>query len=397
MKACGIVAEYNPFHKGHAYQIEQVRQLLDEEVAIIAVMSGNFLQRGEPALVDKWTRARMALSAGADLVVELPVMWSTQPADFFAQGAMTILQDLGIRYLSFGAESGKTTAYLQAAKILVEQEAEILGEIKNATVTGIPYAQQMEAALLKLAPEFPINLATPNNQLGVRYVTEIVRRNLTEQIDILPIERKGAAYLEASINKETEIASATGIRQGIFAGESSRMEKYIPAASYAYLAEALKEVVSWEAYFPLLKYQLLVQSANELRTIYQMTEGLENRLKKYIEGADTFADFISKIKTKRYTQTRLQRLLVYVLLGMKAEEVAAELQQEPAIRILGFTQRGQEYLSQQKHHVSGKLVTNVKQSTQARVAWDIKAGNIYRLGNHFIQKQDFTRKPIKFD
>lgn len=394
MKACGIVAEYNPFHNGHAYQIEQIRKKLPVDV-VIAVMSGNFLQRGEPALVDKWTRSKMALAAGVDVVVELPVSFSTQPADFFARGALQILGALKIDFLSFGVEEGSAEDFLNAASWMVENEPLISQKIAQREAIDVPYAKQMEELFNQLAPSFPLSLNSPNNQLGFAYAKEIVRQDLVKQVQLFPIKRKAVDYDDPVLNEKITIASATAIRQAMLDGR--RVEAYIPRSSYIYLLEEIEQMVTWEDYFPYLKYQLLLQSEESLRNIYQMTEGLEFRLKQYIKEASSMEEFIKCIKTKRYTRTRLQRLLTYVLLQLSREEIEKSLTQTPAIRLLGFTKKGQRYLNEIKSQLRLPLISNINQETKDQVKLDILAGEIYTLGNKKLKKQDFARHPIKFD
>ena len=395
MKACGIVAEYNPFHNGHAYQIEQVRKELGADV-VIAVMSGNYLQRGEPAIVDKWTRTNMALAGGVDLVIELPVVFSTQPADFFASGAIQILSALQIDALSFGVESGSAEDFLHGAQWLFENEGRIAEEIKKGEKSDEPYAKQMELIIKSLAPDFPLHLQSPHNQLGFAYAQEIVRLGLEKKIELFPLKRTQAGYADVELNVESNIASATAIRQAVFNGKN--VQSYLPKESYPYFKEAFPQMVDWENYFSLLKYQLTVQSKDSLREMYQMTEGLENRLKEFIREAESFEGFMRKIKTKRYTQTRLQRLLTYVLLQWSKTEVERLLSEKPAIRVLGFNQKGQEYLGQVKHSVGSQMVSNVGQKQSKKMRLDIQAGSIYQLGARpLILEQDFKRKPVKFD
>lgn len=394
MKACGIVAEYNPFHNGHAYQIERVREELNPDV-VIAVMSGNFLQRGEPALVDKWTRTQMALAGGVDLMIELPVLFSNQAADFFGQGAIQILGDLGIDHLSFGVEAGTAEEFMIAARWMVENEDLIASEMTKNTVPDVPYAKQMDRVLQNLAPNFPLHLNSPNNQLGFAYAKEIVRQGYDKKIALFPIERKDAAYHETSFDADKKIASATAIRKALF--DEREVSSYIPEKAYPYLEAESKNIVSWEDYFPLLKYQLTLQSKDSLRDIYEMNEGLENRLKTYIAESNSFTELMELVKTKRYTWTRLQRLFTYVLLGLTKEDVHKALEEKPAIRVLGFTEAGRAYLSEQKHSLDGELISNVNQKTKEAIPFEVLAGEIYALGHSFIKKQDFTRKPVKFD
>lgn len=394
MKACGIVAEYNPFHKGHAYQIKELKANTDTDV-VIAVMSGNFLQRGEPAILDKWTRTQMALAGGVDLVVELPVIWSVQPADYFAEGALRILGALNIDYLSFGAEAGNRNDFLEAASFMLENETEIAQHLLESNEMNLPYAKKIENILLKMNPDFPLDLQSPNIQLGLSYQKEVIKRGWKDQIEIVPIKRKGAAYRDEAISSQTRIASATALRKAVFEGEA--IHSYIPDSSYHFFREQMEEKVSWEAYFPYLKYQLTIKTESELREIYQMTEGLENRLKSLIEESDSFEEFMRKVKTKRYTQTRLQRLFTYVLLCIKKTDVDLAFKNKPAVRILGFNQTGRTYLNQEKNKINRPILSNVNQQTKDYLNNDIKAGYIYRLGNQLIEKQDFTRMPIKFD
>ena len=395
MKSCGIVAEYNPFHNGHQYQIEQVRQTLKPDV-VIAVMSGNFLQRGEPAIVDKWTRAEMALAGGADLVVELPTIFALQPADFFARGSIQTLAALNIDSLSFGVEEGTASDFLNGAQWMVENEREIDAAIQDSSGRGLPYAQIMEEVITDLAPDFPLHLNSPNNQLGFAYAKEIVRLGLTDEIELAPLARKSAGYHDRDIEADESIASATALRLAIHAGED--VANYIPKSSYKSLRKKLSEKVSWEDYFPLLRYQLLVQSEESLKEIYQMREGLENRLKAAANDSETFDDFMGNVKTKRYTQTRLQRLLSYVLLQWKNKDVLAALDEIQSVRVLGFSKKGQAYLKDIKHDLDVPLIVNVNKETKEFLPFDVSAGEIYRLGNRkTISRQDFGQKPIKID
>lgn len=394
MKAWGIIAEYNPFHNGHAYQIEKIKETNDAEV-IIAIMSGNFLQRGEPAILDKWTRTEMALSAGVDLVIELPVLWSTQPADYFAEGAVRLLEALKIDTISFGVEAGESVDFLEAAKFLLQNEKQIMEAIENHPEMNMAYAQKMEEAILSLNPCFPLDLSSPNVQLALSYQKAILDLKLEEKINIFPIERIGAGYQEEKINYHPSIASATAIRKAVFREED--VDSYLVESTQSLFNQEDEKKVSWENYFPYLKYQLIIKTKSELREIYQMTEGLENRLKKYIPEADSFEEFMNKIKTKRYTRTRLQRLLIYVLLNIKKSDIKELFYTQSVIRILGFNQKGQNYLNSKKDEFEYPLVSNINQETKKLLDFEIKSGEIYRLGHSKIRKQDFSRKPVIFD
>lgn len=391
MKATGIVAEYNPFHNGHAYQINEIKRHLKPDV-VIAVMSGNYLQRGEPALVDKWTRTQMALKGGVDLVIELPVLFSTQPADYFALGAINIFKKLNIDSLSFGVETGDADDFLEAARWMHQNEAKITKEIQKIKQHKVPYAQQMEKILTSLNSSFPLDMSTPNNQLGLAYTRELVKKKLDKKIKLFPVKRKAVGYHEQKIKQDTNIASATAIRNAMFSKED--ITSYIPIESVDFLLQNKSRIVNWENYFSLLKYQIIVQSPQELRMIYEMNEGIENRLKKYIHSANNFSEYIEKIKTKRYTQTRLQRLLVYVLLQITKKDVQKIFIEQTNVRVLGFTKQGQKYLSQYKKELGSSLITNINQNTKYLIKKDIIAGEIYQLGHKEIKRQDFMQMPI---
>ncbi|MDN6731457.1 MAG: nucleotidyltransferase family protein, partial [Atopostipes suicloacalis] len=246
MKACGIVAEYNPFHKGHAYQIKKIKEESDADV-IIAVMSGNFLQRGEPAIVDKWTRAKMALNSGVDLIIELPVHWSVQPADLFAKGSIRLLSEVEIDYLSFGTEDGEASDFYEAARFLNRNEKKISGRIAKDSRMNMSYAEKMERIIFELNPEFPLDLASPNAQLGLSYQRELFDLDLENSVKLLPIKRLGPSYREKKIHHHPFIASATAIRETVFAGED--YTPYLDSSTIEIFKNKLNEKVSWDSFF----------------------------------------------------------------------------------------------------------------------------------------------------
>ena len=395
MKSCGVIVEYNPFHNGHLYHIQQAKQVANADV-IIVVISGNFLQRGEPAIVDKWIRAEMALYQGADLVIELPVSFSVQPADYFAKGGIAILQALGCEDLCFGAETGKAKDYNEMTDIL-DQKATIIEErfieLKN---DGTSYAHQMNRIMKELIPETPLNLHSPNTILGLAYAKE--NNNYSTPMKLYPVKRKKADYHDQEIADFQSIASATAIRNELIHNLNSRdsivsLQEVLPESSLNLLMTT--EWMSWENYWPYLKYQLINQSIKELRLIYQMKEGIEFRLKEKVKEAENFKDFISLVKNKRYTWVRLQRLCVYILLNIKETEINPNVDLPKAIHVLGFSKDGQAYLNQVKKTVGLPILNNIKQKNASLWELDIKAGEIYNLGyTNKMQQQDYRRQPI---
>lgn len=397
MRAVGIIAEYNPFHNGHAFHIQEAKKKSQAE-AVIICMSGNFVQRGEPALVSKWQRANDALENGADLVVEMPLTYALQAGDIFAQSGVAILSSMRCDSLSFGVENGAAEDYERAGRLLEKLDQKINEEFSKEKMTNTSYAQQISDLIEPLLKKENIQLdySQANSLLGMLYARE--NSKLDSPMDLFPILRRKAQHAEKLINEAEQMASGTAIRQALLSQDAELQEavKYVvPKETYLPLRQSPH--VDWEKAWPYLKYQLMSQDTQQLREIYQMTEGLENRLKRYIINSSSFQDFMKTIKTKRYTWTRLQRLLCYSLLQLRVEEAEQALATNPQhVRLLGFTSRGREYLNQlNKDKMSMEIISNVKQSSQEFFQADIKAGYIYRLlADEKIPSQDFLKSPI---
>lgn len=396
MKSCGVVVEYNPLHNGHVYHLKKARELSGADT-IIAIMSGNFLQRGEPAIVDKWSRAQMALAAGADIVIELPVAFSTQPADYFAKGAVGLLQAMKCEAICFGSESGESKDYQKLAQFLKQHAATIDQRFKENKDPGQTYAWQMDQVLKEFMPDQPVSLSTPNNILGLAYAKE----NLLYEkpMELYAIKRVGSNYHDKELIEEN-FSSATAIREKLLSSKQRNafMEEVklsMPNLSFDLVASC--PLVSWENYWPYLKYQIQVQSLEELRSVYQVTEGIEYRLKAYIQESENFEQFISLVKNKRVSWTRLQRICVYILLQLKKEEMVDELKEPKAIHLLGFNPVGRSYLKEMKNNFSLPLMANVTKKNKKLWTLDIKAGKIYQMGRMgLIKEQDYYRQPLKF-
>lgn len=394
MRSCGIVAEYNPFHNGHRYQMEEAKRLSSADIMIV-VMSGNFLQRGEPAIFDKWKRAEAALASGADLVIELPTAFSIQSADYFAKGAIYLLQQLDCNALSFGSESGTGMDFHLFARKWNENEALIDDIFQSIKHNGTPYAVQMQQAVQKVLPDSSLDLAAPNTILGLAYARENAR--YASPMDLYPVQRIGSGHNETVLTG-TAFQSGSALRKEMLQLSSGvRLEKVrraIPEVSYRLLETST--LVHWELLWPLLKYQLTVQTEKQLETIYQMNEGIEYRLKQKIGEAESFSHFVELIKSKRYSWVRLQRLLTYVLLQIKKEDMQAALQRPKAVRILGFTKKGQMYLSEKKKQVTLPIISRLNQKNKQLWEMDIKAGEVYSLVvEQREDPQDFLRSPIR--
>lgn len=384
MNTCGIIAEYNPFHNGHSYQLQKAREQTQADVMIV-VMSGNFLQRGEPAIIDKWQRAAAALNQGADLVVELPIHWSLQSADYFAKGGVQLLHALHCANISFGTDSAEGFDYAAFGRFITSHQEELDAAYKMHNDPGLSYAQKMAAILASDYPSFAVKKEQPNHILGLAYAKE---NALFEQpMCIYPIKRLKSKHNSTELTEE--IASATAIRQAIFSNKN--IEEVVPAKT---AEELTLYQVSWGNYWPLLKYKILASSLAELGEIYQMVEGLEYRLKNKIKDAANFDEYVELVKSKRYTRTRIQRLLCYVLLNLKDKDIK-NAWQDNYLHILGFTQKGQQYLQQEKKTIHWPIVSKVGQTQEQLMSLAIQSDNIYQLANCQITEQNFGKFPIR--
>lgn len=401
MKAVGVIVEYNPFHNGHLYHLQEAKKISKCDV-VVAVMSGNFLQRGEPALVSKWSRAKMALQNGVDIVIELPFAYATQKAETFAFGAVSLLHRLNVSSVCFGSESGRIEDFLQMMKVIQENEERISEKLNRYLREGYSYPKAKSLAYEQILENDPTFLSQPNNILGFHYVRSI--NKLNSSIQPLTIKRKAAQYHDEHFATET-IASATSIRKMLENSDLSTINNVIPTYTKTELESYLEQFQTfsdWEKYFPLLKYKILSLTEEEMRTIYGISEGLENRLKKYILASHHFREFMEQIKTKRYTWTRLQRTLLYILMHVTNAEMkyADELKKVPYIRLLGMTRKGQLYLNKIKQQLSIPLVTKPNDFIHPLLSLDIKATNIYRLiyPNHLQNTRyldDYQTPPIR--
>ncbi|MGM7701056.1 nucleotidyltransferase [Pseudalkalibacillus sp. Hm43] len=404
MKALGLVVEYNPFHNGHFYHLQQSKQSSQADVTI-AVMSGNFLQRGEPALVSKWTRTRMALEAGVDIVVELPYAYATQRADRFAYGAISILDALKTDEVIFGSESGNIQPFIETVDFLNTHEKEYNESIQENVKKGISYPAAASEAFTQLTnrPEDIVDLSQPNNILGYHYVQSI--QHINPDIKPNTVKRTGAGYHEHG-EGENDIASATGIRKMLFDGDAdlSSIQRFVPASTYTGLTQHQKEFghfMNWERYFPLLKHRIITSTDEDLRQIYECVEGIENRLKECIVHAGTFTEFIERVKTKRYTWTRLQRLCTHILTNAKKHTMEVALTEAPSyVRLLGMSPDGQAYLNSVKKDMKLPLVSMLSKYSDPFFELDKTATNTYILGypneQHIsLWKREYATPPIR--
>ncbi|MFC0473062.1 nucleotidyltransferase [Halalkalibacter kiskunsagensis] len=401
MKAVGIVVEYNPFHNGHHFQVTKARQITNADV-VIAVMSASFLQRGEPAIVSKWFRTQMALACGVDIVIELPYIYSTQKAETFANGAISLLAEMGVNFINFGSESGNIQDFEHLLTFMRQNKVAFDRHVKENMKLGYSYPRATSTAFTQLNPDCDtLSLTEPNNILGFHYMKAIQDQGYS--IQATTTLRRQAHYHDQQIS-EGSIASATSIRQAIQNGELSEIKHVMPTESYQ-LLKSYKQTYSllhtWQDYYDLLQYKVLSTPVTHLRMIYECEEGLEYRVKNVSKRATSFSDWMQQLKTKRYTWTRLQRLATHILTNTtKLEMKEALSQQTPEyIRLLGMNTLGQAYLNQSKKNRSVPLITKPAKAKGITAFLEERATNIYLspLSSEVRRKEmseQFSRHPI---
>lgn len=381
MKSTGIIVEYNPFHNGHFYHLQEAKKRTQSEVAI-AVMSGNFLQRGEPALASKWTRTKMALNAGVDIVIELPYSFAVQKADIFAYGAVYLLNALKCGSICFGSEEGEIMPFIHTKNFLNDHKTTYEQAINMYMKEGLSYPAALGSAFKQLNPTTDtVDLSKPNNILGFQYLSAAAKIN--NKIDLFTIKRKSADFHDDHLTNST-IASATAIRKSLHQGGNlESIRPFIPATSYMALSSYVAEYGQfhhWENYWPHLQYRLLTMKTRDLQKIYEVEEGIENRLIKAARRADSFLSFMKIIKTKRYTWARLQRLCTHILTATTKEDMKHASIQPKYIRLLGMTEIGRKYLSGIKKELPLPLISKVSAFPSEMLSLDLNAADVYALG-----------------
>lgn len=380
MKACGLIVEYNPFHHGHAYHLQEAKKQTGAD-CMIAVMSGDFLQRGEPAIIDKFHRTKAALCAGIDIIIELPYVYAVQNSDLFAKGAVQSLYEIGVSSICFGSESGDISYFTAGYSTFKEQQPHYQKTLHHYLNKGMSFPQASRHAYeeIGLTTE-AMNLARPNNILGFSYVKAILGQNLP--IQAATIKRTKNDYHDTTITNS--IASATSIRKQLLENQQITLEiKETVAQETIEQLEQYKELAGmwhdWEKYFQLLHYRVLTMSLEELAAIQGVDEGLEHRVKKTAREATSFNDWVQTIKTKRYTWTRLQRMFVHILTNTTKKDIEKLNQNAsvPYIRLLGLTQTGRAYLNGQKKQTEIPIITNVSRTVDPLFFLEEKASNAY--------------------
>ena len=351
MRICGVVSEYNPFHKGHAYQIEQAKSHLGEDSAVVCCMSSDFVQRGDAAILPKHLRAKAAVLSGVDVVLELPSPYALRSAEGFAQSAVDILLGTGvITDLSFGAEDADAGLLHETASLLLEHQTvqDTLLHLK----TGISYAAARERALFARVKEKAEILQKPNNILAVEYCKALIRRE--SAVNLLPIERKGAGH---DAGAEGEYASASYIREFLREGKTDEALPYLPETTVAILKESMESghaLLDQSRLENAMLSSLVRLTADDLAALPDANEGLDNRLLEAIRKGRTIEEICAQAKTKRYALSRIRRMIFCAYLGITKEESTTP---PPYARVLAFSDKGREVLKLARKRATLPLIT----------------------------------------
>ena len=407
----GIIAEYNPFHNGHLYHLKESKKATGAEYTV-AIISGNFTQRGSTSIIDKWKKTEMALQNGVDLIIELPVLYSISSSENFAEGSIKILNSLGIiDFLSFGSETSNSKILNNFANILYDEPKEYKKILSNYLDTGLSFPKARENALLMYINDIrnSVNvLSSPNNILGIEYLKAL--KKYKSSIKPVCIKRSIADYNSSDISINTSIASATAIRELIKNKNFNTIKTVIPEKSYSILADCINSgciIPDLNCFEKEIIYVLRKKSIKEIANLPDVSEGLEFLIKKAVNSCNTLTELLNTIKSKRYTITRLQRILLYALLDISKKDMKLSKEVDsPYIRVLGFNDNGKKLISKiMDKNPNQPLITSVKKfvdnnsntSLQTMLNKDIFATNVYSLGfkNNSFANLDFKNGIIK--
>jgi len=375
MNVIGIVAEYNPFHLGHLYQINKIKDLYPNSI-IIVVMSTCFTQRGEISILDKWDKTKIALDNGVDLVLELPFVFASQSADIFAKGSLQILNRIGIDTLVFGSETADTN-YLNKMADIQLNHSNYNDKVKYYLDKGNNYPTSLSLALKDILG-YTVN--SPNDLLALSYIKEIKKNNY----NINPVAIKRTNNYHSNII-DSNIINASLIRKLFL--DNKDITKYI---SNYNLNNLIK--IQQDDFFDYLKYQI-INNKDNLDKFQTVDEGIENRIIDNINKVTSWQEMVDVIKTKRYTYNKVNRMLIHILTGLKKEQVKNI--NIDYLRILGFSKIGQKYLNKMKKNIDIPLCTHYKKGISEILDIELKITNIYDLkAKRDLVKKEYSQKPI---
>ena len=422
MKTLGIIAEYNPFHKGHKYHIEKSKELTKAD-SVVAIMSGNFTQRGTPAICDKWKRTNMALQNGVDLVIELPLFYSIRSAEYFAQGSMQLLDKLGIiESVVFGSENGNIESINNIAKLLLKNDFYLNQRIKYYLKDGFPFPSARKYALIDLLKIENIDnfdnenvikiLSGSNNILAIEYAKAKLKYNLN--LNLETIKRIGENYHSKNIEKK--FISATSVRDAVYKDNIKTIKNKIPESTFNILKDEIKKnkiPINKEHLGILVLSKLRRFDAKQISKLFDINIDLAIRIKNASENSGDYFELMNLINTKSYTKTRFQRVLLYILFELKQDLLEKNDKNGPSyIRVLGFNNKGQDLISNIDKKSTTPIIFNPKEYINeinlkskeplvSSLSYDIYATDIYTLlyNNKKYRKAnlDFTKKVIKLN
>ena len=359
-KVVGIIAEYNPFHNGHSYHIQNTKAQTGADF-VVAVMTGNFTQRGNTSVINKWEKTKMALNGDADLVIELPTIYSVSSAENFANGAVKILNELGIvDTISFGMEADDVSTLNNIANVLVNEPPEYKAILEHELGKGNSFPKARENALMMYLNDikrYANVVKGSNNILAIEYLKALKK----QKSSIVPFGVKREKVYYNSTKIIDEYASATGIRNLLLHNQLEEVRKVVPAKSYSILLNNLRQgtyVLDIIAYNDEIIYKLRSMTVKQIANLPDVSEGLEYLIKEVSNKTNNLIELINGIKSKRYTQTRIQRILLYALLGITKKDMEMSKKITPYIRVLGCSEKGKILLSQ--INSKAKVITSLK-------------------------------------
>ncbi len=406
-KVLGIIAEYNPFHNGHLYHLQNSIKLTNADYTI-AIITGNFTQRGSTSLIDKWSKAEIAIKNGIDLVIELPLLYSISSAENFAEGAIKILNSLNVvDYLSFGAETDDISTLNIIADTLYREPKEYKNILSHELSKGLSYPKARENALLMYLQDirrFTNVLSNPNNILGIEYLKAL--KKFKSPIMPVAIKRFDVGYNDTTYTEN--IASATAIRNIVKNNSLDILKKVVPENSFSTILENIKighVLPDLSTFEKQIIYNLRSMSIEEIANLPDVSEGLEYAIKNAANSCNSIVEFLSIIKSKRYTSTRLQRILLYSLLNITKKDMQISRKTVPYIRVLGFNERGRYIISEvARQNPKLEIITSVKKyldncnnrNLQLMLSKDIWSTNVYTIGYEYesLNNLDYTHKMV---
>lgn len=397
MKVSGIISEYNPFHLGHKYQIDTLKNEID--TSVIAIMSGDFVQRGECAILDKYTRAKIAINNGIDLVIELPFFYSLQSAENFAKGGISILNKLNIvDYLCFGFECDKKEDIIKIANFQLQYRDEIEEILNYEMKLGNSYAVAYKNACVEINSKYKIlelqdNFFISNNILSIEYVKNLILSN--SPITPFPIKRKGKNYNDDNYRSNEQL-SASAIRKAIYENNIEKIEKFIDKNTFIELNNSLKNMTSpnEKIILEILKYNILLNQINP-ENIVNYENGILNLIKKNIHSVNSIEELAEKIQSKRYKKVRIKRFIYNYLLNINNKIKEIYSKDIEYITVLGFNKKGQELLKEIKNKTNLEIITtnkstqNLSDFQKNKFEIEQKSRKIYKLFTNNKNKTEF--------